>query len=172
MRKPVYGITCRLHTVSDLRSVEANPQALASFLARPSQVDVHIYWHAMTYLLTGTADGGDEPLCYLVTGGEPLGRNEAGTVRYLSPQQVAHFSAAIANLNPDDFGEERYDLAELDAQGIYPERWREDGEDNDLLSNIRELFSYLQRYVANVAARGQSALVSYEKTELYFEDDA
>jgi hypothetical protein len=172
MRKPVYGTTCRLTTIKNLSRVPASPQALATFLARPSQLDLYTYWHAITYLLTGAADGGDEPLCYLVKGGKRLGRNEAGLIRYLSPKRVARFSAAIAGVDPDEFGEQRYDLAELDAKGIYAERWREDGEDNDLLSNIRELFSYLQRYLANVGARGGGVIVSYENTELYFEDDA
>jgi hypothetical protein len=172
MRRPVYGITCRLRTVTDLAALRASPRALAAFVARRSQLDVHIYWHAMTYLLTGAVDGGDEPRCYLVKGGEQLGRTDAGPVRYLSPQRVAQFSQAIADVNPDDFGEEQFDLADLDEQGIYPERWREDGENSDLLSNIRELFSYLQGYVADVAARGEGLIVSYEHTEWYLWDDA
>jgi hypothetical protein len=171
MRKPVYGVTCRLTTVRDPDGKPESAEALAALLARPAPLDIYIYWHAMTYLLTGEADGGDEPLCYLVRGGDEIGRTDAGLVRYLSPQQVAQFSAAISDLSADDFGEQRYDLAELDAKGIYPQRWREDGDENDLLSNIRELFSYLQGYVRDVAAQGQGVVISYENTELYFDDE-
>ena len=171
MRRPVYGVTCRFTTVRDRGDVPVGDEALAALLARPAPLDIYIYWQAMTYLLTGEGDGGDEPLCYLVKGGDELGRTDAGVVRYLSPQQVAQFSGAISDLSADDFGEERYELAELDAKGIYPQRWREDGEENDLLSNIRELFSYLQGYLRDVAARGQGVVISYENTELYFDDD-
>jgi hypothetical protein len=169
MRKPVYGTTCRLTTAASHGGIAASPEALAAFLARPAQLDLYLFWHAITYLLTGAADGGKEPLCYLVHGGESLGRNDAGPVRYLTPEQVARFSDAIAGVSPDDFGEELYDLEAMDAEGIYPERWREDGDENDMLGDIRELYSYLQGYLRDAASRGVGTVVSYETTELSFE---
>ncbi len=173
MRRPAYGITCRFTTISDPSELPVGDEAIVALHARHPQLDIHIYWQAMTYLLTGETEGvgGGESLYYLVKGGERLGDTDAGPVRYLSPQQVAQFSSAISDFNPDDFGEQRYDLADLDAKGIYPRRWRADGEENDLLSNIRELFSYLQGYLREVVVRGHGVIVSYENTELYFDDD-
>jgi hypothetical protein len=171
MRKPVYGRTCRLSSVGDPAEVQAGPEALNDFLARAPESDVHIYWHAITFLLTGEADGGDEPLCYLLKGGETIGQTDAGPVRYLAPDEAARFSSAIAEISPDDIGEDRYDLAVLDLNHIYPERWQLDGEENDLLSNLRELYSYFQSMMARAAARRRGVVVSYENTELYFEDD-
>ena len=171
MRKYVYGTTCRLSSVGDPAEVRASPEAMGAFLARAPESDVHIYWHAMTFLLTGEADGGDEPLCYLLKGGETIGQTDAGPVRYLAPDEAARFSSAIAEISPDDIGEDRYDLAVLDRNHIYPERWQLDGEENDLLGNIRELYSYFQSMLARAAARGHGVVVSYENTELYFEDD-
>ncbi|MEW6128622.1 MAG: DUF1877 family protein [Acidobacteriota bacterium] len=171
MRKSVYGKTCSLRSVSDVAELRVDPQALKVFLAAPSQVDIHFYWQALTYLLTGISDGGAEPLCYLFKGGETIGQNEMGEVRYLNPEQVARFNAAIANISPDDFGEELYDLKTLDANHIYPERWQADGEDNDLLSNIRELYFYLQLFIKRTAEQGKGAVIAYQNTELYFEDE-
>ena len=171
MRTSVYGKTCRLSSVSDVAPLRTDPEALDRFLTLHAEVDVHYYWHAISYLLTGAADGGAEPFCYLVKGGETIGQTEAGPVRYLNPEQVSIFNAAIEEVNPDDFGEDLYDLETLDAEHIYRECWREDGEDNDLLSNIRELFFYLQLFVARTATQGMGAVVMYENSELYFEDD-
>lgn len=171
MRKYVYGRTCSLSTVSDISLLKADPQALDRLMSRPSGTDVHIYWHAITFLLTGVPDGGDEPLCYLLKGGETIGQTEAGPVRYLSPDQVARFDSAIAGVSPDEIGEDLYDLATLDANHIYHERWQLDGEDNDLLSNIRELYSYFQSFIARAAKQRQGVVVFYKNTELYFEDE-
>ena len=171
MRTSVYGKICCLSSVCDVVPLRTDPEALGRFLALHSEVDVHYYWHAITYLLTGASDGGDEPLCYLVKGGETIGQTDAGPVRYLNPEQVSFFNAAIEKVNPDDFGEDLYDLETLDASHIYRECWREDGEDNDLLSNMRELFFYLQLFIARAAAQGKGAVVMYQNRELYFEDD-
>jgi hypothetical protein len=171
MRKYVYGRTCSLSRVGDIDQLRARPEALNRLLASHPETDVHIYWHAITYLLTGEADGGDEPLCYLLKGGETIGQTEAGAVRYLTPEQVAQFAEAIANVSPDNIGEELYDLATLDANHIYHERWQLDGEDNDLLSNLRELYSYLQSFLARAAKQSAGVVIFYNNTELYFEDE-
>src|SRR5215211_327988 len=45
-------------------------------------------WHGLHFLLAGTADGGTEPACYLLSGGEALGDNDEMDVRLLRPDQV------------------------------------------------------------------------------------
>ena len=54
------------------------------------EVGLEKAWHALHFLFTNTADGGDPPACYLMSGG--LGLSSGDTDAHaLSPQQVEEF---------------------------------------------------------------------------------
>ncbi len=78
--------------VTRLRS---NPAELSTFLKRHAGQSLGQYWHAVPYLITGQATGVREPLRWFMDGGEILGRNEAGKIRYLSPARVARLAEAL-----------------------------------------------------------------------------
>ncbi|MGH7676084.1 MAG: DUF1877 family protein [Gemmatimonadales bacterium] len=107
---------------SDLR---ADPSALADFLKSPKVYRncLGMYWHAVPYLLTGVVKDQDEPYCFFMKGGEIIGRNDAGDVRYLSPEQVASLARALKEEPPNELGLGMYDEAGMDRHGIYPARW-------------------------------------------------
>src|SRR5438270_363103 len=93
------GIECYLSAV-DADAVDrlaADPDQLDAILqpGRPG-CDLHKAWHAIHYVLTGTADGGTEPSCLLLIGGTELGEDDGyGPPRLLSPDQVRAFDAAL-----------------------------------------------------------------------------
>src|SRR5688572_8764533 len=71
------SINCRLQAVDAATTVQlaANPVRAPLSLARAKGVrcDIHKAWHAIHYVLTGSADGGEPPDCYLLDGGTALG---------------------------------------------------------------------------------------------------
>jgi uncharacterized protein DUF1877 len=117
------------------------------------------YWHGVQYLLAGRAKGVRGPAAWLTTGGEELGRTQGGAVRYVSPDKVKKLSAVLADVEPDDLGDDVYDEAAMDAAGVYPGRWVRSGETFDQLGTMRELYSYLRRFLARQAEAGNGVAI-------------
>src|SRR5262245_45891124 len=99
------------------------------------------YWHGVQYLLAGRAKGIRGPLAWFTTGGEKLGRTPGGVVRYLSPPHVKQLSAVLAEVPPDDLGDDVYDEAAMDAAGVYPANWVRSAQTFDPLGTMRELYA-------------------------------
>src|SRR5436309_13750159 len=75
-RETVMSINCRLQAVDAATTVQlaAHPVRAPLSLVRVQgpRCDIHKAWHAIHYVLTGTADGGEPPDCYLLDGGAVL----------------------------------------------------------------------------------------------------
>jgi hypothetical protein len=134
----------------DVERARKNPDALAKLLSSPNRrrTGLGIYWHAVPYLLTNKPTRLDEPYRWFVEGGETLGTNEAGDIRYLSPAQTKELASALENESPDDLGQLTFDEAEMDRQNVYPSHWVR-WRDNDHLGTMRELYSYVRELVTS-----------------------
>ena len=117
------------------------------------------YWHGVQYLLAGRAKGVRGPFAWFTGGGETLGRTPGGPVRHLSPAQVRELSMALAEVEPDDLGDDVYDEAAMDAAGVYPGRWVRSAETFDPLGTMRELYSYLRDFMARQATAGNGVAI-------------
>lgn len=106
-----------------------------------------IYWHGVQYLLAGRAQGVRGPLAWFTTGGENVSRTPAGPARYLSPEQVREWAAALAEEPPDELGDGVYDPPAMDRDGVYSGTWVRDAKNTDPLGTMRELYSYLREFV-------------------------
>jgi len=158
---------------NDLRCahfVAVTPARAARLLSDPStaanlregereETGLDRYWHGVQYLLAGRAKGVRGPLAWFTSGGEKVGRTPGGVVRYLSPEQVRQLSTVLAEVEPDDLGDDVYDEAAMDAAGVYPGRWVRSGETFDQLGTMRELYSYLQAFLARQARAGNGVAV-------------
>jgi hypothetical protein len=98
------------------------------------------------YLFAEGAKDIREPVLWLTTGGEVLGRNEFGEVRYLAPDPAALLAKAFADESPDELGHGVYDEAEMDTAGVYPRFWERLVRTYDPLGKLRELFSYARTF--------------------------
>ena len=145
-------------------TLRSNPKALADFLASPNTGRTRLgpYWHAVPYLLEGIPKGWDEPYRWFVEGGEVLGSNPAGDIRYLSPDQVAKLAEALEDEEPDELGAMTYDEAKMDSLGIFPVRWVRWSEETDPLGTMRELYSYVREVVGKSAAEKLGLLIHLE----------
>jgi len=154
---------------AELRS---SPAALAEFLRSDQvpMVGLGVYWHAVPYLIEGIPTNLDEPYRWFVEGGEIIGTNDAGDVRYLSPTQVASLSRALKEEDPDELGYGNWDESKMDRLGIYPRRWVHDGQDADQLGTIRELYSYVRSHV-DAATKKKVGVVIHLTSEVVTDDD-
>ena len=135
------------------------------------RTSVGMYWHVLPYLMEGIPGGYDEPYRWFIEGGEVLGSNETGDVRYLAPAQAERLNEALEGEEPDELGYGVWDEAKMDQRGVYPQRWVQLGEDSDHLGSVRELFSYLREHVAAAAKNGQGLVIHLaEGMSLEFDD--
>ena len=142
-------MTARMLTREELSEALASPEALEGLLDpedddEARQIDVDKAWHAIHWLLTGSADdtppsrraglfrrkavreaaAGAEALA--VFGGDPVGEdNGYGPARLLRPEQVAAVAEALRPLTPEVLGH-RVDLAAMEAAELYPGIWDEE----------------------------------------------
>ncbi|MEU4693940.1 YfbM family protein [Actinoplanes sp. NPDC023714] len=113
------------------------------------ELDLDKSWHAVHFLLTGTAWGiGDDPAGAAVLGGMEIGEDGGyGPPRYLVPDDVRAVSAALDRLG-DDTLRARFDPAALDAADIYPAGWS--GTDVEgLLVHLAELRAFYRAAAGN-----------------------
>jgi hypothetical protein len=147
------------------RKLLADPEGLTAFFAaaRGAKRSLRLEksWHGLHYVLTGTAGEASAPLGFLLSGGEPVGEpceEDEGEIpaRLLLPGDVQRLSAALAEVNGDEFGR-RFDPERLAAEEIYLDIWVEPRE--DLLSEYRMYFESLKRFVRSAAKGGEAILV-------------
>ena len=120
------------------------------------QLDVDKAWHAIHYLLNGTAWDGKEPLVNAVLGGLPVGEEDVGygPARYLRPTQVAETSKALQAISSEQLWS-RFNAAAMKKAEIYPEfeRWEEDKE------YICGYFENIKSFFVVAASRGDAMLL-------------
>jgi len=119
-------------------------------------------WHGIHWLLTGSAEGGSEPLSYLLAGGKPVGDIDVGygPARALTSQQVATWDDSLAKISRDELGRRFDPKAMLEAQ-IYPQIWaRSIKGEEDTLDYLLQAYAGLRDFVA-AAHRERSGLLVY-----------
>ena len=153
---------------SDITPLLANPSQVASLLFPDDdddpdagiQIELDKAWHGIHFLLTGSAWEGDEPLCYLVTGGEQIGEEDVGygPARLLRPFKVATFAAALAKISPDDF-RGRYNPEAMQTAEIYPDIWDRVEEREENLQYLLEYFEELKTFTATAHEQGTGLII-------------
>jgi hypothetical protein len=123
--------------------------------------DLDKAWHGIHYLLTGTANEGEGPISYLLTGGESVGGVDVGygPARALSPAEVRDFQQALAGVTPEDL-RARFNPVKMKALNIYPDIWDRDPTEDDSLGYCLDYFKVLRSFIDETVARKQ-ALVIY-----------
>src|SRR5512137_2747770 len=89
----------------EIRQLLAQPESIYEFIEEErTSTDLDKAWHGIHWLLTGSTDGGDEPFCFLMFGGEPVGDVDVGygPARALTSQQVAAWSSALSGISRDE----------------------------------------------------------------------
>jgi hypothetical protein len=158
------GINCYLHAV-DADAVDrllADPAEAGPVLRQGSPAcDLHKAWHVIHYILTGTADGGTEPHCFLLQGGVELGAEDLddgyGPPRLLRPDEVRAFNDVLQPIGTPDALRERFDHRRMVAAGIYSLNDEDEAEDLEFTAHY---LGGLRSFIEGAAAAGQGVLVS------------
>jgi hypothetical protein len=126
--------------------------------------DVHKAWHAIHYVLTGTADGGSEPHCYLLTGGTELGEEGDddldggyGPPRILRPEQVKAFNTVLQPINTLSALRAKFDHRGMVAAGIYSISDDNEAEDLEFTAHF---FKDLRRFIKRAADAGHGVMLT------------
>jgi len=122
-------------------------------------VDLDRSWHAIHYVLTGSADGGPEPHCFLHRGGVSLDY-ESAFVRALSVEATQAFHEALDGVDDEEFAN-RFDVAQLHEAGICPQDWDETDADTALVS-VLTYYIFLRNFVKAAAADGCGLVIHLE----------
>src|SRR5204863_4376074 len=135
----------------EIRQLLQQPEGIHDFLDEErTSTDLDKAWHGIHWLLTGSADGGDEPLCYLLAGGEPVGDVDVGygPARALTSEQVASWDAALSQISRDELARRFDPKAMLDAD-IYPQIWARSIEgEEDTLDYLLQAYGGFRDFVA------------------------
>jgi hypothetical protein len=116
--------------------------------------DLDKAWHGIHYLLTGTAEGGEHPLNFLVAGGQPVGEVEVGygPARVLTSAETSEINRTLAKLSDDEL-RNRFDPVEMKELEIYPDIWDRDSQQDDTLGYLIEHLGVLRSFLAETARR-------------------
>ena len=154
------GLLLRLTPIKVQRAEPAPPSAnpLWPPAAPGEALDLEKAWHGLHFLLTGTADGGTEPACFLLDGGEALGDDDEVDARLLQPAQVRAFADHLASLTSDELTR-RFDPVRMTKLRIYPEIWQRPESEDDPRGFLLTAFGELRDFVGAAASSGDALVV-------------
>ena len=115
-------------------------------------------WHGIHFLLTGSRWEGEEPLCYLVKGGELVGQ-EGDDARVLRPDQIADWANALSTISADDL-RKRYDPASMKKADIYAMIWDRVDEEQGNLEYLLDYYEALRSFLEKTKKENKGAIIS------------
>jgi hypothetical protein len=147
----------------EIRQLLEQPDNISDFIEQErTSTDLDKAWHGIHWLLTGSADSGEEPLSYLLVGGEPVGDVDVGygPARALTSEQVAAWDAALSRTSREELARRFDPKAMLEAQ-IYPAIWaRSIKGGEDTLEYVLQAYGSLRDFVG-AARKEHSGLLVY-----------
>jgi hypothetical protein len=111
-------------------------------------------------MLTQSAWEGDEPLNFLLCGGEAVGDIDVGygPARVFTSERVRTIHQALTPLD-EAFLRGRFSPAEMMKLEIYPEIWDRDPADDDTFGYCAEYFATLKEFVARAAEKNLGLVI-------------
>ncbi|HYQ04040.1 MAG TPA: YfbM family protein [Polyangiaceae bacterium] len=153
----------------DLLCLREDPERVSDYLGEGSptgefgpfaDLDVDKAWHAIHFLLTGSAWEGESPLNFIAAGGAEIGDDVGyGPARCLDSSEVASLAAALQEL-PTNVLLKRFNPEALSAADIYPDIWDRPPEEDDSQGYVAEYYEVLRSFILDAASEHQALLVS------------
>ncbi len=149
-------------TPDEVNKITLNPDSAMEFIDSEDEensntADVDKAWHAIHYMLTGRAEGGEKPASLAIFGGVAVGEDLGyGPPRLLKPESVVEVANLLEQITPDELAK-RYDPKAMDAANIYPNIWVRDG--NEGLEYVLEWYIELREFYMKARNRGDGVLL-------------
>lgn len=126
-----------------------------------NEIDLDKAWHGIHFLLTGTNWAGDPPMNFLLDGGTQVGDIDVGygPARAFHAAEVAAIDKAIQSISEEDL-RNRFAPDKMMKEGIYPEIWDRDPEEDDTLGYLLEYYSTLREFIHDAALRNVGVVIS------------
>jgi len=136
------------------------PPPRPGFGAGEEEADLDKAWHAIHWLLTGDAKGGEMPQASLLRGGREIGKIEFGygPARALTSSETSAFQVAIARISTDEL-RSRYDGKKMDEADVYPNVWERDGLQDGFDDYIEYFFDALKALLAKAVAAKKGLII-------------
>jgi hypothetical protein len=146
--------------VADLEPLERDPDVAATLIADGEPLDLGKAWHAIHFLLSGSAWGGSPPLYDAVLGGTPLGDPTSyEPVRFVSPAEVQAVAAALPT--PEQLTP-RFTHKALRQAEVYPDaQW---DEADALTAFVLPAYDRLVQLFTDAAAAGDAVLITLDRS--------
>jgi hypothetical protein len=154
---------------ADLTRLREDPELLEDYLGAEepfgdfgpfTDLDVDKAWHAIHFLLTGSAWEGAAPLNFIAAGGTEIEDDgEDGATRWLNSAEVVALADALSEI-PTSTLMERFDPKALSAAGIYPEIWDRPPEKDDARGYVAQYYEMLRSFILGAASQREALLIS------------
>lgn len=149
-------------TPAKLEEIKSNPSILESLLnetgelGEEAEYDLDKTWNGLHYLLAGDNWEGQDPLIWVIGGGEEIGDDLVyGPARHLTPEKVRMAAEALSGLTKESLKPKYNPEAWNDR--IYPTGiWADEG--NDALEWLMEYFEGLVRFYQDASSKGNAVL--------------
>lgn len=157
------SMVCGLCEVDEanINTLLSKPELITEFLDKEAgAIDLDKAWHGIHFLLTGSVWGGQEPLCYLIEGGEQVGDIDVGygPARILMPDQVKRFGEALSKITVEDL-RAKFNPQALEKEQIYPNIWGQDLEEDGGLGYLLEYFEILKSFTKQVGNENKGIII-------------
>ena len=110
--------------------------------------DLDKAWHGIHYLLTGTADAGETPWSFLISGGAHVGDIDVGygPARVFTSVETQSIAEALARVGEDEL-RSRFNPDDMTSKEIYPEIWHRGLPEDDPLGYLVEYYRLLRGFL-------------------------
>lgn len=120
-------------------------------------VDFDKAWHAVHFLLTGSAGATDSPLSVIIGPGEPVGHDVGfGPPDLISPEQIRALRDALRTVSDDQLRERYNPKAMADAQVYLADAFIEEPTDESW-EYVAQGLPAFRMFAENAASRGLAA---------------
>jgi hypothetical protein len=146
-------------SVDDVAALERDPDVAAQWFADGEPHDLGKAWHAVHFLLNGSAWGGGPPLFDAVLGGTPLGDPTSyEPIRFVSAEEVEAVAEALPE--PDELVP-RFTHKAMRQAEVYPDSWWDEAD--VLTARVLPAYHDLVLLFTDAAAAGQAVLITLER---------
>ena len=150
----------RVSDLSEITALERDPDLAATWFADGEPLDLGPAWHAIHFLLNGSAWNGTGPLFDAVLGGTPVGDPTSyEPIRFVSPAEVE----AVGEALPDaDELVPRFTHKALRQAEIYPDSAWEQAD--ALTTFVLPAYAHLVQLFTDAAAAGDAVLITLDRS--------
>lgn len=106
-------------------------------------LDIDKAWHAIHFILNGSAWEGELPLVNTILGGTEIGEDIGfGPVRYLTNEEVRCVALSLSNLSEKEL-KNRFDPDKMNELEIYPALdWNNQGDPEYVFTYLEQVINY------------------------------